>query len=514
MHKALSTNDIVHEILQYLSKNSLTAVAVTCKSLSGPALSTLWKEITSLEPLRQLLSTDHLERGPDDPQAVESWTRFKTCTARIRVFSLKDPATPEQLDFVRTLMAQYLPTDPVLPSLRTLRVIESEVDGGLALCTTLLAHPGLRTVELKSPSSRTAAAVLQHLRLRAPDVQRLVVTGASFLLPLLSRFAHLQSLIYNNTQGHVDQRALLALAKLPRLRQLTITGIFTSDSFDAATNASGEPLFPVLDYLVVMQASNIGALSAMLSLVKRSLSFLIVGCILPHPYDPKDNHTQIRTLSQAISSCEQLRSLSLYLLNGQRVRVREDCLQPLRKLQHLDSVNFRDVLITPTNQQSHADLAAIRLITHWHNIRVVHLDSTLWRQGGGTPYTLKILPMFAEHCPKMTEVHVAISVKGVPARDKAHYARIRRTMPLRLFLCGEQSSFSANSDTLAVAEYICDVYPCIEINFRETEGQQQPKWQEKWRRVNGAVKRIAAAREQGRAEAMAEKLAAEGKESE
>ena len=55
MHAALQTTELVLDILSHLDRVDLAAVARTCSRLSEPALSQIWKHLSDLEPILDLL---------------------------------------------------------------------------------------------------------------------------------------------------------------------------------------------------------------------------------------------------------------------------------------------------------------------------------------------------------------------------------------------------------------------------------------------------------------------------
>ncbi|KAG1802522.1 uncharacterized protein BJ212DRAFT_1591281 [Suillus subaureus] len=92
MHRALAVGDIVHNILQHVksSGTDLINVAVTCSTLSDPALNILWLEQSSLGPLVMCLPQDTWEVTENRtiklsrvPQLTE-WERVRTNASRIR----------------------------------------------------------------------------------------------------------------------------------------------------------------------------------------------------------------------------------------------------------------------------------------------------------------------------------------------------------------------------------------------------------------------------------------------
>ncbi|GJE94343.1 hypothetical protein PsYK624_105120 [Phanerochaete sordida] len=155
MHQAFTVGDVVGEIVSYLERSTLISLTTTCKTLSGPALDALWREMVSLDPLYQTLPSGvwtkdgdgKLMTGPDIPGSPEDWARFTAYASRIRDLSFAEDTSELRPDFLQ-LLAFYLPSvsSPPLPSLQTLRIGRPYPDMELALCVTTLAHPGHRIV--------------------------------------------------------------------------------------------------------------------------------------------------------------------------------------------------------------------------------------------------------------------------------------------------------------------------------------------------------------------------------
>ncbi|KAG2041371.1 hypothetical protein BDR03DRAFT_1089209 [Suillus americanus] len=120
MHSALTVDDIVYNILQHVksSKTDLVNVAMTCSTLSHPALDMLWREQSSLGPLVMCLPQDTWEATRNrtitfsrEPLLTE-WERVRINASRIRRIvsrnCFNDPPRPSG-PVLRQLFALFPP---------------------------------------------------------------------------------------------------------------------------------------------------------------------------------------------------------------------------------------------------------------------------------------------------------------------------------------------------------------------------------------------------------------------
>ena len=172
MERALQMPEIVLEILEIVefldadsdsqSRNTLAAVARSCKTLASVALDILWRgrlsliQIFGVIPIFRYNDTTRMFVSPASTLTIlvlthcsaglqwhyqdEDWVRFESCTSRVHQIDEEGEISIESLVFFRT--AQYFQGKPMFPSLKSLSLCDSYIS------LPLLVSPSLRDINL------------------------------------------------------------------------------------------------------------------------------------------------------------------------------------------------------------------------------------------------------------------------------------------------------------------------------------------------------------------------------
>ncbi|GJE94347.1 hypothetical protein PsYK624_105160 [Phanerochaete sordida] len=491
MHKALTLGDVVAEIFAYLERGSLAPLSRTCKTLSNPALDALWRAMASLDPLYMTLPAGVWTRAADGGlvagitvPAPADWVRFSAYASRIRELLFVDSDAYLRPTLLQLVMrhSPFLPNPP-LPRLHKLRMNRVCSDAEVALCLTLLVHPKLRTLDIVWPSPEIGAAMLSFMQLSCPDIQALFLGNAGGLLPIALRFTHLRTFQTNDPDTILDMRTLMTLARFPHLRDLTISGEFTSSSFTEITDDEVDAFFPSLAYLYFTNVTGVFALAHFLRAIKPgSLQELCLNYTLS-----QQPAKELRTLAESIALHKDLLGLALCSQEPTADGVMESSIAPLGTLRHLTQVNLTDVL-----SYASPSSAAFDLPLSWTEIQTMHIDCAAWHsQRPSAVPALALLEKLLAACPRLVDLHTALAVAEIPAA--LGRARERRAEPLRLTVVLPASRFTT-VDPYDVAEYLSDICPDLEVACDEVGGTQFPNFRDRWLKVNGWIARINAVR--------------------
>ncbi|KAJ8592392.1 hypothetical protein M405DRAFT_51924, partial [Rhizopogon salebrosus TDB-379] len=238
--RTMSISELRQAIFQLVDrkhsrKKTLLALAVTCKSFTGPALDLLWRELDLFAPLIRCLppglwKLDKLELQFQRAMTLDDWSIF--CKYNHRVHSLHMKASPCGVSTEILIALGYPPFSlPLLPNLmsltwntpsETLPYIRSFVTQTL---TTLNIHA--RSEFRFSPSIQS---ILSFIPILCPSVSHFHFHDDAELGDTsiaLQCWSHLISV----TTGNVSDATILHLSKLPSLRVLNL-GLHTPITAD------------------------------------------------------------------------------------------------------------------------------------------------------------------------------------------------------------------------------------------------------------------------------------------
>ncbi|KAL4063153.1 hypothetical protein J3A83DRAFT_4193433 [Scleroderma citrinum] len=267
MHRCLLLDEILVQILHWVERSTLCAIARTCHAFNEPATALIWSRLIDLWPIFRLLpaaATTWSELGNDKvdhdgpplcitrPLTPEEWFTVKKLSERVRVLRLIVTPTPTPYTVTPKSLSFLLhPTeqDYLFPNLQTLSM-QAQVtpesrncqDYILAFLRTLV-RPHLVSLDLyldgkfyASPNALdalTSSTNVQSLRTRETPLA--AEDGSDvFVFPVISEF---QSLV-TATIGEGSWKLLTSLAQLKKLREL---------SFDLCSSTSVAPIPPTCD---------------------------------------------------------------------------------------------------------------------------------------------------------------------------------------------------------------------------------------------------------------------------
>ncbi|KAG1760306.1 hypothetical protein EDD22DRAFT_84460 [Suillus occidentalis] len=204
-----------------MGNRTLLALALTCKSFSGPALDLLWQDLDNFSPLVKCL-----------PQGLCKWTGYKFefqrtmtfddwsifCKYNHRVRSLRTNRHPvADTEFWRNLSCPpFLP--PLLPNLVSLMWKSDNTE--LFSYMWLFATPKLRRLDILTKTfDPSEHSVLSLISMLCPSISHFnfhSIMNSADTSTALQRWSHLTSVITRE----VSEAALLHLFKLPSLHVL------------------------------------------------------------------------------------------------------------------------------------------------------------------------------------------------------------------------------------------------------------------------------------------------------
>ncbi|KAJ6559997.1 hypothetical protein B0H19DRAFT_1234419 [Mycena capillaripes] len=229
----LGNPDLLRNVLQGasvgLNRTDLVNIALTWSAFRGPALDSLWRDLTSFIPLLKLIPgltvVDGLYTlfGPLSPS---DFARFDYHAARVRRMKLNiQENTPIDASVFIRISQEH--RGPILPLLQQLQIRSS---AHLNASLPLLLTPTLRSIRLTSDEGAregTAFAVFLSMAAHSfPGVlDHLVLEGtlSPTILDLIPRFNHLRTL----DMRHIDQ-SITYMSFLNLLNSVSSSAYITS----------------------------------------------------------------------------------------------------------------------------------------------------------------------------------------------------------------------------------------------------------------------------------------------
>ncbi|EKM58926.1 uncharacterized protein PHACADRAFT_113023 [Phanerochaete carnosa HHB-10118-sp] len=500
MGKALLNRDIFLEIVEYLPKSSLAALACTSKVLCDAALDGLWREMDSLDPLYRCLPSgvwmDFREQLvlAGAPVQPNDWLRFISYANRICRLSLNESAQL-RLDFLKVIKYHLPRGVAVFQRLKNLRLVRNSADSEFFLGLSILLHPGLQAVDLSATLTDCVVATLSYMQTRCPDIQELSITKAIGVMPMIDYFAQLRILVYDSPQDVVDLHLIFSLAHLPHLRALKITARFAPDPLgtSSSTRKPHDQAFPALEELSLDHATSLQAVSHLLRLITSpTLRLFSLAYGLP---DRKPAGGDLRDLSTGLSRHQKLGSLSLRSLQVPDDAVQIKDLGGLTELKCLTDVHLTDIL-------SHKSMSAagIAVLTHsWSRLCTLHIICKPWHDDRAAAKVsvpnISVLSRLAANCPCLQELRVAIEATRFSQPLDVNTPGERCENPLHLLLCSASALENTPEHAYDVAEYISDTYPRVDLSYEgPQDGARWKKYGAQWGEVKKLVMRMSRTR--------------------
>ncbi|EKM58930.1 uncharacterized protein PHACADRAFT_136048 [Phanerochaete carnosa HHB-10118-sp] len=513
MQEVLANRDLIVEIMAYTWKGTLAALGRTCQMFKDPALDSLWREMSSLDPLYMCLPSDVCAKNVIGglvlrgriPDKQADWKRFDMYAARIHVLAFR-PGSGLRPTLLRLLKAYFPGPAPVLRKLSVRRLLHVCSEGELALCVSTLVHPNLHALEIYSSFEDSMAAALGHAQLSCPNLRSLIISGTADVLPLMGRFAQLRVLVYNSPEGAIiDAPSIILLSQLPHLQNLKISSKVTATSFRhdvPLSNAIGA-FFPALEELTLEDVSHLQTLSRLLQLIE-SPSMRLISISYQLSGVPKSDTL---ALSSGLSSHTCLTTLHLTNRSPPSDAVTVADFEPLIRLTNLQEARFVDIM---TDRNVSTSSAIPQLTSTWVKVQSLHIECSVWHDPDSknlhAPSLERLLKHFAAKLPHLHDLHLAVladsAISTFFLRFKKDLLTPRITHPLHLTL-QPVSALQSKADPFTVAVYISDTYPNINIVFNGAEAAlQRPEITERnksmasaWKNVQNLVKKLAAIRD-------------------
>ncbi|KAH7913867.1 hypothetical protein BJ138DRAFT_1177766 [Hygrophoropsis aurantiaca] len=307
MHRALTISEILYATFSYISydtphldvsdngctisHNTLTALAVTCRTFQDPALAVRWRGLYGVKPLllvfpRDLwLFSDDTDGDQDDVEwelarlpSEEEWIRFERYTSRVRYIVIRTGDLDGVVHVMAALSMKYLPhpSQLLFPRLQSL-VWAGRGTAGLPL-VHLFLPPSLRCLELEFQGGIQLGVpeMLLLLEHQCPIFTELRIVGLDDEPHAVAVSRALETRSWGKLEtlhcGHIDESALLHLARLPTLKNLSIHLPPSMSAFVAFKN--GFTSLQILNLLV----DDIGAIISFLGkITTTATAFIIVS---------------------------------------------------------------------------------------------------------------------------------------------------------------------------------------------------------------------------------------------
>lgn len=271
MHSCLLLNEILSVIFEHFfvtaDASTLAALARTCHTFTEPALDVLWRELATLSPLLQCLSSDLwvLQKGKQSgrkelcfrkPLLDADWTRFNYYKGRIRtlgqtVFRSGNACWYDVCTQTLRELSFYQHNTLLLPNLHSLNFRMLPPDA--VPFARLFLGPSVAevTISITSEDAESAIEVLSSLiPLLSPDILRLniwSITGitrpCSAIFQLIQDLRNLRTLNIDLKHRGLHERVTPLLGGLSSLDNLKMS-LIQANHIPFYTTALGQ--FPLL----------------------------------------------------------------------------------------------------------------------------------------------------------------------------------------------------------------------------------------------------------------------------
>ncbi|KXN91179.1 hypothetical protein AN958_02746 [Leucoagaricus sp. SymC.cos] len=250
-----SNEDVWREIMSYFTisltndhpdevktkRRVLLSLVLTSRDLANIARDELWKSMTTLTPIVQVLNHFSGSSDPSGPEALLTFTNDRwemafpsTCTAeelascaamylsRIRYLHYSPFPSLQESTLLQTLSALGQRLDPLLPSLKGLYLsTHSSINSAMAYHITPLLSPTLKTLTLRNPhfaytgaSERVLTILLDILRCRKTQIEEI------------------------NCKGYTSSKIACRIFRLSSLRSVAIPSRLSGDAITEAEISS------------------------------------------------------------------------------------------------------------------------------------------------------------------------------------------------------------------------------------------------------------------------------------
>ncbi|KAI0073082.1 hypothetical protein K474DRAFT_1723382 [Panus rudis PR-1116 ss-1] len=521
VHRVLDIPEILELILSQLDRKSNVQNALVCKRWSDIALNLVWRDVTDLLFLFQLLAPLEKSGSINDATiyrferglTARDWERFGRYARRVRSFTYGNPDIYPSSDVDGSVFDEIARTRPpanilpaILPNLRSLSWF-SQLHSRTSY-SFMFMHENITKFDiyLRIADEHPLDAVFDEIRLRMPHLTSLDLRFENSMceiedsfIKLVSRLKKLKQIIL--PAFTVTTRVFEALSKLPNLRIIQFEFLASQGIGQPSDVASFSPrledgAFPSLFDLALncsMQDAT-RLFNAPFAPIHMKMLYLHVTA----PATPDEMRQFLTVLSE---NCQLLTHLSINLTrlpafsedapipdNG---RVTWDHLKPVLSLPELTDLSIiwsHPFMITEANIEEMA--------SKWPSLESLCLNSEPLDPSEESMLTLRALVPFARHCPKLNELGLYISTKDAAELSRETTATLTKPFKsLQRFEVG----LSGILDPKPVALFLSQLCPSecsvesgvtwpdgFGMMSKELEGNLNVWW-ERWQEVDSLL---------------------------
>ncbi|KAJ8592381.1 hypothetical protein M405DRAFT_931524 [Rhizopogon salebrosus TDB-379] len=503
----MSIPELRREIFQLvdrkeLRKKTLLALAVTCKSFTGPALDLLWRELDSFAPLIRCLppslwKLDKLELQFQRAMTSDDWSIF--CKYNHRVHSLHMKASPCGVSTEILIALGYPPFSlPLLPNLMSLTW---DAPSGIFPYIRSFMTQTLTTLNIHARSEfkfgPSEQSILSFIPTLCPSVSHFHFQDDAELgdtSMALQCWSHLISV----TTANISDAAILHLSKLPSLRVLNL-GLHPTPITADTQQLLRHDVFCGLQELGVTCETRLAPVDAFfeaLSIAPKKLSITYgVDSIGALP----DSISRIRDAC-AHSALEHLQvEVNEIEADFGANSISAATFGPLCAFWNLRSLDFESLYDVQLD-----DTTLIQMAKAWPLLEVLLIHGKIgqWADHNITPNALVSL---LQHCPRLVSVTIGMNWSTV---DRCG---ISSEIPYQGFAHGALSCADFQASTIRhptrIAAFLSAIAPRLKTiiawNFdRDVNDPDFDKYLPRWMAVHHLVKVFSLVREQGKSKTL------------
>ncbi|KAJ6520834.1 hypothetical protein B0H19DRAFT_380295 [Mycena capillaripes] len=527
MHRCWAVPEVLRLIFLQLAQNdlglppvlgrpqnakALSCLARTCRRFSDPALDILWRRQYTLLPLLQCFPP-HLWEFSDTPSSRtfhfrspighSDWDRVLSYSSRIREISLGWDLPVDVLE----LLIISAPVLCLLPNIQELTWRSHEP--GAFPYIRLFLGPQLTAIKISIQPTVQYASFLSYLTSNFPSLLDVSLHTTEETIDAASTFVSALTKVRTLSVTHLRPKAYQHLSSLSTLKHLTISqlnGLAFPDDAGFGPYSSGS--FPSLTVLSIYTGSvTSGTDSFMEALSNTPLEeFEFVSDTIPSTPTTQTffsalrdhcSHSTLRSLHAAFGyKCP--------LILGAAVpsALTPDLLRPVLAFTNLRYMT----VITPSGFRLD-DTFCIAMAKAWPHIEELNLDTSGHRLANDQPHppsTVKLVTLasFARHCPRLTDLQLAVTALEPPAayppppntNANAAEPRACQTALRRLTVF-----YSPIESPFLVARFLSAVFPSlrdITTLYDGLEDDEDPEsvMSRRWTEVEGLIPMFAAVR--------------------
>ncbi|KAL1666697.1 hypothetical protein GGF50DRAFT_112969 [Schizophyllum commune] len=404
MHQALLIDEILRDIFEECSRDTLNAAARTCRAWTDPALDQLWRVTRGMNAFLSLFPQAKLEgkhrvltRHPTEGEVA----RAATYARRIRKLVMLQP--------FGKIPALHNAVDGIFMNIRELRLAAfADKDA-----VDLFINPALRMLELDTSRGTDLQDVLALLPARCPALDNLRIRGpitedCDVALRSLSSLRTLSLKL-----GASLRLAIVAsLSRLPRLEALELLAEHLNAD---ALPVPASTLFPVLHDLHLRAHAQV--VIAFLDLVPRDALRSLRVDLEDTSLSAQTARTVFASVAAAASS--SLANLTLEWHRDGEGELTADALAPLARLQRL-----RRLVLDTRALPDLTDAELDKLTQCWPDLEMLELGSApLPERDGRAEWacrgTVRSLTVLARACPRLRALMMPMDLgKGVEEEEE------------------------------------------------------------------------------------------------